>query len=311
MNETESPHAGGPQAVHGDTSVAETIHRCLDRLTPTERKPARLLLANYPVVGLEPLASFARRAEVSHPSILRFIAKLGFSGYAEFQAALRSELEARLKSPLAKRHAEGVEAGGGDDLLARYAEAAAENIRQSVASMPRSEFEGTLNLLAESRNTLYLLGGRFTDAVASYMYMHLRVLRPRVYHVSGPPVSWSEYVLDMDRRSVLIVFDIRRYQEDLVRFADEAAERGARIVLVTDNWLSPIAAHAEYVLATRIEVPSNWDSVVAMMTLMEALIAALNNRQWPRLEGRIRELERMRDHFQSGEPLEPKPESDQ
>ncbi len=300
----ESPHAGASQAVPGQTSVAETIHRCLDRLTPTERKPARLLLANYPVVGLEPLANFARRAEVSHPSILRFIAKLGFTGYADFQAALRSELEARLKSPLAKRHEDGAEAAGTDDLLAQYAEAAAENIRQSVASMPRSEFEGTLELLGEPKNTLYLLGGRFTDAVASYMYMHLRVLRPRVYHVSGPPVSWSEYVLDMDRRSVVFVFDIRRYQDDLIRFADEAAGRGARIVLVTDNWLSPIAAHAEYVLAARIEVPSNWDSVVAMMTLMEALIAALNNRQWPRLEGRIRELERMRSHFESGEPLE-------
>lgn len=302
MTETESPHDGGSQTVSGKTSVAETIHRCLDRLTPTERKPARLLLANYPVVGLEPLANFARRAEVSHPTILRFIAKLGFTGYADFQSELRAELEARLKSPLAKRHEDGAE--DTDDLLARYAEAAAENIRQSVASMPRSEFEGALELLAETKNTLYLLGGRFTDAVASYMYMHLRVLRPRVYHVSGPPVSWSEYVLDMDRRSVLVVFDIRRYQDDLIRFADEAAGRGARIVLVTDNWLSPIAAHAEYVLAARIEVPSNWDSAVAMMTLVEALIAALNDRQWPRLEGRIRELERMRSHFESGEPLE-------
>lgn len=304
MTESESPHEGSPDGVPGDTSVAETIHRCLDRLTPTERKPARLLLANYPVVGLEPLASFARRAEVSHPTILRFIAKLGFTGYADFQAGLRSELEARLKSPLAKRHEEGAGAGGADDLLAEYAEAAAANIRQSVASMPRSEFEGTLELLGDEKNSLYLLGGRFTDAVASYMYMHLRVLRPGAYHVSGPPVSWSEYVLDMDRRSVLIVFDIRRYQDDLFRLAEEAAGRGARIVLVTDNWLSPIAAHAEYVLAARIEVPSNWDSVVAMMTLVEALIAALNNRQWPRLEGRIRELERMRSHFESGEPLE-------
>lgn len=303
MTVTETPHDEGSPDESGDTSVAELIHRRLDRLTPTERKPARLLLANYPVVGLEPLATFARRAAVSHPSILRFIAKLGYDGYAEFQAELRSELEARLKSPLAKRHEDGGASGDSEDLLARYAEAAAGNIRQSVASMPRSEFDGALELLGEAKNTLYLLGGRFTDAVAGYMYMHLRVMRPRVYHVSGPPVSWSEYVLDMDRRSVLVVFDIRRYQGDLIRFADEAAERGARIILVTDNWLSPIAAHAEYVLSARIEVPSNWDSVVAMMTLVEALIAALNDRHWPRLEGRIRELERLRVHFESGESL--------
>lgn len=278
-------------------SVAEQIHRHLDRLTPTERKPARLLLGNYPVVGLEPLATFSQRADVSHPTILRFIAKLGYEGYADFQAALRSELEARLKSPLAKRYAQATGSTADDDFLARYADSVCDNIRQSVASLPRAEFEGVLELLGDTGNTVYLLGGRFTDPVATYAYMHLRVLRPRVQHVSGPPVSWSEYVLDMDRRSVLLVFDIRRYQEDVVRFAHEAAERGACIVLVTDNWLSPIAAHAEHVLTARIEVPSSWDSVVAMSTLVEALIAALNDRTWSRLKERISELERMRTRF--------------
>ena len=70
---TESPASADADGV----LVAEQIHRELGRLTPSERKPARLLLGNYPVVGLEPLASFAQRAGVSHPSILRFIAKLG------------------------------------------------------------------------------------------------------------------------------------------------------------------------------------------------------------------------------------------
>lgn len=291
--EATSPASIGPDP----TSVAERIHRHLDRLTPTERKPAQLLLANYPVVGLEPLAHFARRAKVSHPSILRLIAKLGYSGYADFQAALRSELEARLKSPLAKRH-EDANRTTGDDFLARYAEAACNNIRQSMASLPRKEFEAALTLLGDRRNTLYLVGGRFTDAVATYAYMHLRVLRPRVHHVSGPPVSWCEYALDMDQRSVLLVFDIRRYQDDVVRFAHEAAQRGARIILITDNWLSPIASHAQHVLAARIEVPSSWDSVVAIAVLAEALIASLNNRDWARLRGRIRALEQMRARFE-------------
>ena len=279
-------------------SVSEQIHRHLDRLTRTERKPARLLLANYPVVGLEPLASFARRAEVSHPTILRLIAKLGYDGYADFQAALRSELEARFQSPLTKRHEDGTAPADDEEFLTRYAEATCDNIRQSLASLPRSEFEGVLHLLGDARNSVYLIGGRFTDPVATYAYMHLRVLRPRVQHVSGPPLSWSEYLLDMDRRTVLLVFDIRRYQEELVRFAHEAAERGAHIVLFTDNWLSPIAGYAEHVLASRIQVPSSWDSVAAITALVEALIAALNNREWGSLKGRIRDLERLRSRFE-------------
>lgn len=283
-------------------SVAELIHRHLDQLTPAERKTARLLLANYPVAGLEPLADFAARAGVSHPSILRFIAKLGFQGYAEFQRTLRTELEARLESPLTKPHEDGVELGDSVDFLDRFAAAACDNIRQSVAALPRSEFEGALGLLEDRRSTLYLVGGRFTDAVATYAYMHLRVLRPRVHHVSGTPLSWSEYILDMDSRAVVLAFDIRRYEQDVVRFANEAAERGARMILVTDHWLSPIASHAEHVLAARVEVPSSWDSVAAMITFMEALIAALNNRNWKRLKGRIRDLEEMRAKFEAGRP---------
>lgn len=294
MNEQTPPDAEPPpQEESGGISVAEMIQRRLNLLTASERKPASVLLGNYPVVGLENLATFAKRADVSHPTILRFIAKLGYAGYAEFQAALRSELEARLKSPLAKHYPDDAEPAEGDDFLAHYAEAVRDNIRQSVASLPRAEFEGALKLLEDTGNTLYLLGGRITDPVASYAYVHLRMLRSRVRHVSGPPVSWSEHILEMDRRTVLLLFDIRRYQKDLARFAEQAADRGARIVLFTDNWLSPIASRAEHILAARIKVPSSWDSVGAMVTLVEALIGALSNRNWNKLEGRIRTLEKM------------------
>ncbi len=288
-------------------TVADLIHRRLDRLTPAERKAARALLASYPMIGLESLANFADHAQVSHPSVLRFIAKLGFNGYSAFQSSLRTELEARLKSPLAKHRREETDAGGTHDFLQRFAEAACDNIRQSVASLPRSEFDGALDLLANESSPVYLLGGRFTDAVAHYLYMHLRVLRSGVHHVSGPPVSWSEYLLDMDRRSVLVVFDVRRYQGDVVRFAEEAAKRGTRVLLITDQWLSPIAGNAEHVLAAHIDVPSNWDSVAAITALVEALIAALNNREWPRLKARIRDLETLRSYY---EDMWPKSESE-
>jgi DNA-binding MurR/RpiR family transcriptional regulator len=279
-------------------SIAEQIHRNFSELTQSERKAARLLQAHYPIVGLEPLASYAQRAGVSHPSILRFIAKLGFSGYAEFQAALRSELEARLKSPLAKHDVPKDNSAGDNDLLERHAEAACDNIHRSIASLPRSEFEGALALLGNPRNKIYLLGGRFTDALAGYVYMHLRVLRPHVEHVTGPPVSWAEYLLDMDRHAVLLVFDIRRYQQEVIHFANEAARRKTRIILMTDQWLSPIVARAAHVLSARIEAPSSWDSLAAMMALTEALIAGVNDQDWPKLEQRIRDLEYLRSRFE-------------
>lgn len=278
-------------------SVAELIHRRLDRLTRSERSAARTLLVGYPMAGLEPLTGFAQRAGVSHPTVLRFIAKLGYSGYSEFQAALRKELEARLKSPLNKGPSAASPARNDGDPLSSFAEAVCDNIRQSLAAVSRHEVDAVAALLVAPQNTIYLLGGRLTNAIALYTYMHLRALHRQAVHVTGPPVAWSEYLVDMDRRSVLVVFDIRRYQDDVVDFARSAAERGARVVLVTDQWLSPIAAVAEHVFAARIEVPSRWDSSAALLTLMEALIARISERHWPKLQGRIEELERLRAGF--------------
>ena len=83
-------------------SVAEAIRDRLAALTASERRAARALLANYPMLGLETVAEFSARSGVSSPTVLRFTTRLGFANYAEFQRRLREEVEAQLKSPLAK-----------------------------------------------------------------------------------------------------------------------------------------------------------------------------------------------------------------
>lgn len=280
-------------------SVAELINRELKTPTRTERKLSRVLLANYPISGLEPLADLAKRAEVSHPSVLRFTQKLGFTSYGQFQTALREELQARLESPISKSVDSGQTADGTSNLRDLFPTIVCDNIKQSMASIPQSEFDGALKLLGQRRSPLYLLGGRVTDAVASYSYTHLRMLRPRCSHIAGPPQSWPPYIMDMDSRSVLLVFDIRRYEQDVINFSREASEQGARIILVTDHWLSPISSYAKHVLPTRIEAPSNWDSVAAIITLMEMLITTLNSRHWDLYVDRLETQERLRRTFES------------
>src|SRR5260370_11615120 len=82
-----------------ETRVAELVRSRLNGLSPAERKLARVLLASYPIAGLESVARFAERAQVSPPTVTRFITKLGFSGYPEFPHAPRHEVPARLSSP--------------------------------------------------------------------------------------------------------------------------------------------------------------------------------------------------------------------
>ena len=157
--------------------------------------------------------------------------------------------------------------------------------------LPGSEFEAAIRLLADRKRTVHVLGGRFTAAIAAYLYAHLRVLRPNVHLVEGPSATWPEGILDMGRRDVLVVFDIRRYQSEVVRFAEQAAGRGATVVLFTDQWLSPISRVAKHIFPVRIDVPSRWDSAAATMVLVEAVIAGVSDRHWLEVKDRVHTLE--------------------
>ncbi|MCK5273618.1 MAG: MurR/RpiR family transcriptional regulator, partial [Alphaproteobacteria bacterium] len=211
MAKAEQEAGSGP---HG--TIAEAIRHRYGELTTTERKPAQTLLGNYPFAGLETVAKFAERAGVSGPTILRLVAKLGYSGYAGFQRELRDELQAQVQSPLTKRpDSVGEAAGRQPNFLESFGEAVTGNIQQTLESVHQSEFDAVVELLADEKRPLYLLGGRFTGAVANYFYQHLHTLRPNAQLISGHESSWRNYLLDVGRRHVLVVFDIRRYQHDV------------------------------------------------------------------------------------------------
>jgi len=278
-------------------TLAEAIRQNLDKLTATQRKPARLLLANYPFAGLETVARFAALAGVSGPTVLRLINKLGYAAYADFQQALKRELEARVQSPITRQRPHSGTAGGSSQLLDAFVEVLCENLRQSAFSWTAADLDGVVNLLADSRRRVYLLGGRLTEPVASYLFVHLHALRPRVLRIEGQTDTWPESLLDMSKTDILLVFDIRRYQNDVVKFARQAAARGVQVVLFTDQWLSPVSKFATLVFACHTQTPSNWDSSVSILALLDILISALNQRQWPTIHKRMGELEELRGNL--------------
>jgi DNA-binding MurR/RpiR family transcriptional regulator len=289
------------RATAGEKTVAEMIRGNLGRLTPTEKRPALALLANYPVAGLETVAQFARRSGVSGPTVLRLVAKLGLPSYLDFQKRLRDELELRAQAPLAKAPPPERKPKKGD-FLGTYVGAIVDNIERSVADVSRADFETVAELLGDPRKRILLLGGRFTNSLAMHFYLHLRELRPRVELVGGQTAAWVEHLLDAGRSDVLVVFDIRRFQDDVVAFAREAAATGARVVLFTDTWVSPIAAVAAHVFAMRTSMPSSWESFAALSALVEALVVRVHQRRWGDSKRRMERLEAFRTHLTAGNP---------
>ncbi|MCO4315694.1 MurR/RpiR family transcriptional regulator [Phyllobacterium sp. 21LDTY02-6] len=275
-----------------NTSISELIAEKIDAMPASERKAAQTLVGNYPLIGLRTVAEFSAQAGVSSPTILRFVSRLGFQSYPEFQGALQEELAAQVQSPWNRAATIGA---GGSAMPFPLMESAIENIRETFQHISQRQLGEAASALARSKARLYLLGGRFTDPIANYMASHLKIVRPGVTHLFGQESHWRDQLIDMGKKDVLVIFDIRRYQDSLLRFAEKAQQRGVEIVLITDQWLSPIARFARHVIAGRTAVPSPWDSSAALFLVAETLIADVTRRLEQTGADRIRDLEQLRD----------------
>jgi DNA-binding MurR/RpiR family transcriptional regulator len=274
-------------------SVEARVHAEMHRLTAAEKRAARILLSNYPTIGLAPVAEFAREAGASPATVLRFIARLGFSGYPDFHRSLREELDERIKTPLQKTRTAPSPAADGVSFLDRFIEQASANMRETASRIPASEFEAVCRQIATTKGACPIVGGRFTDAVAGYMVAHLRIIRPGVRKLEPRAANRVDQFLDIKPGDTAIVFDIRRYDEPLARTTAALAVARAHTILITDQWISPVSKHARLVLPCQIDIGRTWDANTALFAVVEAIIARATELLWDSASRRIAAIERM------------------
>ena len=273
--------------------IGELVRLRQSELSPAERKLARVLLASYPIAGLESVARFAERAGVSPPTVTRFITKLGFRGYPEFQEALRQEVQQRLSSPLARYSVDESVAPAGSS-VGEALEASRHNLQATFDLVSHHDVDELVDLLCDVRRQVLVLGGRLSGPMARYFASQLHLLRPGIAAVDSERTSAAQQLLDLRKADVLIVFDYRRYQADTIDAARIAAEQGVNVVLFTDPWLSPASGVARQVIVTSVETVGPFDSLVGATAVLEAVVVAVLRRLGARAESRMKSLERLR-----------------
>ena len=273
-----------------ERGVGEVVRYRLGSLSQAERRLARVLLASYPIAGLESVARFAERAGVSPPTVTRFITKLGFRGYPEFQESLRREVQSRLSSPLTRYRDEPKRDSAVDHAL----DVAAQNLKSTTELLSDRDFSEAVSVLADVRRRVLILGGRVSAPLARYLAGQLHLLRPGMELVDAERSAPAQHLIDMRKTDVLVVFDYRRYQSDTIESARLAAGRGCNVILFTDPWLSPASAFARQVLVTSVETVGPFDSLVGAIAVVEAVVAAVLRELGPRAEARMQALERVR-----------------
>lgn len=277
-----------------DQTVAERMRSGFEGLTRAERQLANAMLANYPVLGLDSITAVAQASGVSTPTVVRMAKKLGFAGFPEMQAALRGELEATISNPIA-RHDRWAGDAPDTHVLNRFADQVTENLRQTLRRLSPETFDAVVALLCDRERRLYVVGGRITRSLADYLFTHMQVVRGGVTQIASNANTWPHYVLDMKEGDVLVAFDVRRYEQDMLRLAEMARAKGVLLVVFTDQWGSPVAKHAAHSFHARIEAPSAWDSSVVTLFIVEALVAAVQDACWEETSERVRSLEDLFD----------------
>lgn len=271
-------------------TIEQKIKAQFETLTPAERRLASHIARHYPVAILGSVTQLARDAEVSSPTVVRLAQKLGYRGYPDLQAAARAEVEERLISPIAK-HDRWAESAPDAHVLNRFADAVLGNLQATLAQVDRAEFDAIAALFADPGRKVYAMGGRITHAIADYFVTHMRVIRRDVSLISDMSNAWPPALIDMAPGDVLLAFDIRRYENTVLSVVEMAADQGAEVVVITDQWVSPAAQHARHRLSAHVEVPSAWDSTVAIQVLVETLMAAVQDLTWQETQARMKRLE--------------------
>lgn len=276
-------------------SIRESLETRLSALSPQERRVARVLLADYPRAALGTSAELATAAGVSPPTVVRFARTLGHTGFPALQQTLLDELSERVASPLS-RYDSTRAARAGAHWLDRGVEVATSAIARSLHAIPKTELDAAVELLVDPKKRVTAVGGRYSGYIAGYLTLHLQQMRGRVRTPEEAHTIGAGDLMDADRNDVFVIYDFRRYQTDTVDRAAVLAGVGARIICITDEWLSPVAQVAEVVLPTSVRSSGAFDSAAAAFVLTELLVDALLDRLGAAAITRMRRWEAVTTH---------------
>jgi DNA-binding MurR/RpiR family transcriptional regulator len=272
-------------------TASEAIKAAWGTLTETEKKVGHAILSDYPLSGLGTISELAQKSHVSAATITRLIGRLGYPNFIAFREAMRGEVEAQFLSPIDKQRALSARTRPEEPGLLALLDEVGEHIRESAGRIQDGDFREVVDLLSDRSRRVFLVGGRMTRTVTAHMALTLHSLRPEVRLMDAGSLDAVEQIADMRPKDVLVALDVRRYQRGAIELARRASAKGCKIVLITDEWISPISAYANTIFALKVGTDSIWDSLAVPLLFGEALVNAVGLRIWPQAQARLRELE--------------------
>lgn len=269
-----------------------------------QKQIARFILEHYDKAAFMTASRLGVTVGVSESTVVRFATELGYDGYPHLQRALQEMIRNKLTS--VQRMEVAGDRMGGRDVLQTVLHADTDMIRVTLDEIDRDAFQGAVDALMGAKR-VYILGVRSSSALASFLGFYFNLLFENVTLVHTNSVSEIfEQVLRVGPGDVLFGISFPRYSKRTLSAMKYARDRGARVIALTDSQLSPLARVADHVLLARSDMASFVDSLVAPLSVINALIVAVGMSRRDEIEQTFNKLERIWEEYDVYE----KPEDD-
>ncbi len=247
------------------------IEKAMPTLSKGQKRIAEFIIGNYDRAAYMTACAMGNEVGVSESTVVRFANELGFDGYPALQSQIRDTVRVRLTS--VQRVNAANDRMGEDDVIDHVLLADAEKIKTTLEQIDRTEFKKAVELILGAGN-IYILGMRSSAILAEFMNYYFGLLFDNVRLIK--PTGGSEifeHLMKVHEEDVFVSISFPRYTTTIVNATEFVSKAGAKVIAITDSMSSPIVPHASVVLTAKSEMASFADSLVAPMSLINAMIA--------------------------------------
>lgn len=270
--------------------LIDNIKEKFNSLSKGQKLIAEYLIANYDKAAFMTAASIGEMVGVSESTVVRFAITLGYNGYRE----LRKELHELIKTKLTtvQRLSMTDKFSSRENALKNVMEKDIENIQNTIEEIDYEEFEKAIELILNAKH-VYILGLRSSSFLAGYLGFYLNFLVKDSNVIVAGPNDVFEQLLKVDSDDVIIGISYPRYSRRTLEALDFSKEKGCKIISITDSLISPAAKESHIALIASSDMLSFVDSLVASMSLINALIVAIGMKKSKDIKSTFEDLEKI------------------
>lgn len=269
--------------------ILSVIQEGMQTFSKGQRKIANFILESYDKAAFMTASRLGKKVGVSESTVVRFASELGYDGYPDMQRSLQKMIRNRLTT--VQRIEVAKDRLGNQDLLSMVLQSDMEKIRMTLEELDRESFNRAVDAIVSARK-IYVIGVRSSASVASFLHFYFNLIFDNVTLVSANTASEIfESLLRVGERDVVIGVSFPRYSSRTVQAMSFARDRGATTVAITDSEASPLAPISTCSLMARSDMASFVDSLVAPLSLVNALLVAVSQRKNDELARTFQNLE--------------------